>query len=137
MTRVITVLIAILLVAGCASTAAPSASVGSAPAALAATVSVADAASLRDAGAFVLDVREPDEWAAGHIPGATLIPLGELASRVGDVPRDRSILVVCRSGNRSAEGRDILLNAGLPSVTSLDGGMTDWEQAGLVIETGG
>ncbi|MEW5990949.1 MAG: rhodanese-like domain-containing protein [Chloroflexota bacterium] len=104
---------------------------------LAATVTVAQAAALRDDGAFVLDVREPDEWAAGHIPGATLIPLGELATRIGELPRDLSIVVVCRSGNRSAQGRDILLSAGFPAVTSLDGGMADWTAAGMPVETGG
>jgi rhodanese-related sulfurtransferase len=100
-------------------------------------VSVAEAAALRDGGAFVLDVREPAEWADGHIPDATLIPLGELASRVGELPRDRNIVVVCRSGNRSAQGRDSLLAAGFPAVTSLDGGMTDWQEAGMPTEGGG
>ncbi len=100
-------------------------------------MSVADAAALRDDGAFMLDVREPDEWAAGHIPGATLIPLGELAARTDEVPHDQQVVVVCRSGNRSAQGRDILLDAGFPAVTSLDGGMTEWAAAGLPMETGG
>jgi rhodanese-related sulfurtransferase len=145
MSRAIPWLIAVLLVAGCASSPAPTASPSgdtgagpalTAPGALAATVSVAEAAALRDAGAFILDVREPDEWAGGHIPDATLIPLGELASRVDELERNQSIVVVCRSGNRSAQGRDILLAAGFPSVTSLDGGMTDWASAGMPIETG-
>jgi rhodanese-related sulfurtransferase len=99
-------------------------------------VSVAEAATLRDAGAFVLDVREPDEWVAGHIPGATLIPLGELASRVAEVPRARDVVVVCRSGNRSAQGRDILLGAGHAAVTSMAGGMNDWAGSGRPIVTG-
>jgi rhodanese-related sulfurtransferase len=137
MSRFVALLIAVLLAAGCASTGTPNAPAGSGPAALAAAVSVSEAAGLRDEGAFVLDVREPDEWAAGHIPGATLIPLGQLASRLGELERNAKIVVVCRSGNRSAEGRDILLGAGFPAVTSLEGGMTDWEQAGLPIETGG
>jgi phage shock protein E len=120
------------------ATAGPDASApaSGAPAALPLEVDVATAASLRDAGAFMLDVREPDEWAAGHIPGATLIPLGQLASRVAEVPADREIVVVCRSGNRSASGRDILLDAGLASVTSMGGGMNDWTAAGLPTETG-
>ena len=137
MSRVITWLVATLLVAGCASTGSPNATGGITFAALARTVSVAEAAALRDDGAFVLDVREPAEWADGHIPGATLIPLGELASRVGELDRGQRIVVVCRSGNRSAEGRDILLGAGFPSVTSVEGGMNDWASAGLPIETGG
>jgi rhodanese-related sulfurtransferase len=137
MTRATTWLIAVLLAAGCASPGAATTAPGLTLSALATTVSVAEAAALRDNGAFVLDVREPDEWAAGHIPDATLIPLGQLASRLDELDRDRQIVVVCRSGNRSAEGRDILLGAGFPAVTSLEGGMTDWEQAGLPIETGG
>jgi len=137
MSRPLAWLITILLVAGCA--AAPTAAPGGAsrPAGLSPTVSVDEAAALRDGGAFVLDVREPSEWAARHIPGATLIPLGELGSRLGEVPGDRSIVVVCRSGNRSAQGRDLLLGAGFTGVTSLDGGVTDWANAGLPIETGG
>jgi len=103
---------------------------------LAAQVSVSQASALRDAGAFVLDVREPHEWAAGHIPDATLIPLGQLAGRLADVPHDRTIVVVCRSGNRSAEGRDILRRAGLAAVTSMSGGMNDWAAAGLPVTIG-
>ncbi|HEX5589459.1 MAG TPA: rhodanese-like domain-containing protein [Candidatus Limnocylindrales bacterium] len=130
-------LLAFVAVAACTSTTAPPAGAESSPAALAATVTVADAAVLRDGGAFVLDVREPSEWAEGHIPGAVLIPLGELGSRLAEVPRDRQVVVVCRSGNRSAQGRDILLGAGFPAVTSLAGGMNDWASAGLPIDTGG
>ena len=69
-------------------------------------------------GAVILDVREPDEWNAGHIQGATLIPLGQLASRANELPENQPIYVVCRSGNRSVTGRDTLLNAGFTSVTS-------------------
>ena len=138
MYRALAWLIAAMLVAGCASTSTPAPSTGGASQtpSMAGTVSVADAAVLRDDGAIIVDVREPDEWAAGHIPGAILIPLGELPSRLGDVPPNRPIVVVCRSGNRSAQGRDILIGAGFPAVTSLDGGMNDWEVAGLPIETG-
>ena len=137
MTRLISALIAVVLAAGCAATGASTAPGGSTLAALAKTVSVAEAAALRDDGAFMLDVREPDEWAAGHIPDATLIPLGELSSRVGELERNQRIVVVCRSGNRSAEGRDILLEAGFPTVTSLDGGMTEWAAAGMPMATVG
>jgi rhodanese-related sulfurtransferase len=137
MSRAMTWLIALLLAAGCAPSSAPTTQGEPGPAAMAATVSVDEAAALRDGGAFVLDVREPDEWAAGHIPSATLIPLGELSSRVGEVPRNQQVVVVCRSGNRSAEGRDILRAAGFGAVTSLAGGMTDWQRAGMPMETGG
>jgi rhodanese-related sulfurtransferase len=141
---VILVIVAVVLTAcGPASsvggpTASPDA--GQASGAPAITVSrevaVADAARLREEGALVLDVRQPDEWAAGHVPGATLIPLGELEGRVAEVPRDRTIVVICRSGNRSAQGRDVLLAAGFGAVTSVAGGMTAWEGAGLDVEVG-
>ncbi len=85
-------------------------------------VDVQEAYTLREQGAFILDVRQPEEWEAGHIPGATLIPLGELESRVDELPQDEEIVVVCRSGNRSATGRDILLDAGFTDVTSMGGG---------------
>jgi rhodanese-related sulfurtransferase len=104
--------------------------------ALAREITVSQAAELRNQGAFILDVREPDEWAAGHIPGATLIPLGELASRLSELPQDQQIVVVCRSGNRSATGRDILLDAGFQQVTSMGGGMNSWISQGLPSVTG-
>ena len=136
------VLGAAAVVAACSpATGAPaSAPAASAPtgtvAALPAEVSTAEALALREAGAFVLDVRQPEEWNAVHIPGATLIPLGELSARLSEVPRDRQVVVVCRSGNRSAQGRDILLGAGFPSVTSMAGGMNDWAAAGYPTATG-
>lgn len=99
-------------------------------------ISVAEASAKRDAGAFILDVREPDEWNESHIPGATLIPLGELASRVDEIPNDQEIVVVCRSGNRSAQGRDILLSAGLQQVTSMAGGMNEWKASGFEAVSG-
>jgi rhodanese-related sulfurtransferase len=99
-------------------------------------VSVSEAASLRDDGAFILDVREPEEWNESHIPGATLIPLGELASRVDEVPQDQEVVVVCRSGNRSQQGRDILLQAGYEQVTSMSGGVNQWKAAGFETVSG-
>lgn len=99
-------------------------------------VTVNEAASLRDQGAFVLDVREPTEWNEYHVPGSTLIPLGELARRVQEVPKDKPVVVVCRSGNRSQTGRDVLLKAGFTQVTSLAGGLKGWQAAGQPTVTG-
>jgi rhodanese-related sulfurtransferase len=99
-------------------------------------VSVAKAAEMRTSGAFILDVRELSEWQTVHIPGATLIPLGELANRLDELPKDKDIVVVCRSGNRSAQGRDILLNAGFTNVTSMAGGMNQWTAAGYETTSG-
>lgn len=103
---------------------------------LAAEVSVEQASQLRDEGAFILDVREPSEWVEFHIPGSTLIPLGELPNRLAEIPTDQQIVVVCRSGNRSQSGRDILLNAGIGDVTSMAGGVSRWQSLGLPIESG-
>ena len=99
-------------------------------------VTAVEASNLRNDGAFILDVREPDEWVAGHIPNATLIPLGELPARINEIPQTEKIVVVCRSGNRSATGRDILLKAGYDSVTSMRGGMNAWVNNGYEIVTG-
>jgi len=103
---------------------------------LAAEISVSEAAEKRSAGAFILDVREPSEWEAVHIPDATLIPLGELPQRLNEVPRDQEVVVVCRSGNRSKQGRDILINAGFDRVTSMAGGMNDWQAQGFPTTSG-
>ena len=102
---------------------------------LAATISTEDAYKLYQQGdTFFLDVREPSEWAEYHAPNTTLIPLGELAARVNEVPKDKKIVVVCRSGNRSDQGRDILKQAGFTDVTSMDGGLKTWRDLGYPIE---
>jgi rhodanese-related sulfurtransferase len=99
-------------------------------------VTVEEAAKMRDEGALMIDVREQSEWDEYHMPGARLIPLAQLESRLSDLPKDQDIVVVCRSGNRSATGRDILLEAGFPRVTSMAGGMSDWRASGLPTATG-
>jgi rhodanese-related sulfurtransferase len=99
-------------------------------------VSVPEAAALRDSGAFILDVREQHEWDEYHVPGSTLIPLAFLESRLAELPSDAEIVVVCRSGNRSATGRDILLDAGFERVTSLSGGLSQWRASGYPTVTG-
>jgi rhodanese-related sulfurtransferase len=103
---------------------------------LAAEISVDGAKQLRDQGAFILDVREQSEWDQFHIPDATLIPLGTLPDQLANVPKDKTIVVVCRTGRRSAEGRDILFKAGYQNVTSMAGGVTEWQAKGLPIESG-
>jgi rhodanese-related sulfurtransferase len=81
------------------------------------------------AGACLLDVREPDEWAAGHAPGAVHIPMSELLARFGEVPADTELVVVCRSGNRSAAVTAYLAQHGY-AARNLAGGMLDWQAAG-------
>ncbi len=77
----------------------------------------------------VLDVREPDEWAAGHIDGATHIPLGDLPSRAGELDPQARTLVVCHVGGRSLRAAAWLQERG-HDVVNLDGGMEAWEAAG-------
>lgn len=84
---------------------------------------------------FLLDVREPDEYQNGHIPGATLIPLGELQRRIHELPRDCEIICVCRSGNRSATATRHLASAGYEAV-NLAGGMLGWARQGLPVKRG-
>lgn len=80
-------------------------------------------------GAWLLDVREIDEWSAGHVPEATHIPLGQLGTRTGELPVDQEIYVICRSGVRSARAAQALNGAGWQAV-NVEGGMQHWAAAG-------
>jgi len=86
----------------------------------------------------VLDVREPEEFRGplGRIPGARLIPLGELAARVNDLAKDRPVVTVCRAGGRSAQATAILQRAGFDRVANLSGGMLRWRAEGCPVEGG-
>jgi rhodanese-related sulfurtransferase len=86
--------------------------------------------STRRADVHVLDVREQDEWDAGHISGSQHIPLGELGQRLTEVPTDRPIVAVCRSGSRSGAATRGLKQMGY-DVENLDGGLAAWSRAGL------
>jgi len=99
-------------------------------------ISVEEAVQLREEGAFILDVREPQEWDAGHIPGATLIPLGQIPDRLSEIPQDQPVVVVCRSGNRSGQATQFLRQSGYGLTTSMSGGMNQWAAANLEIVTG-
>jgi sulfur-carrier protein adenylyltransferase/sulfurtransferase len=91
---------------------------------------------LAEADAAVVDVRERDEWAEGHIPGAVHIPRGSLESRIEGVVPDRSqtVVVYCGSGSRSAFAAKTLEELGYGNVLSLAGGFTDWKRNGLSFE---
>ncbi len=84
---------------------------------------------------FLLDVRQPFEYQSEHIQGAVLIPLTELGQRVNELPKDREILVVCRSGHRSMVATRQLLKAGF-KVENIYGGMLAWDNAGLPVKKG-
>jgi len=78
-------------------------------------------------GEFVLvDVRQPEEYETGHIPGARLIPLGELEVRNGELEKDKKIVTYCRSGHRSMGAAILLCGSGFKDVYTMDGGMLDW-----------
>ncbi|TMQ91819.1 rhodanese-like domain-containing protein [Actinomadura soli] len=85
---------------------------------------------------YLLDVREQDEWDAGHAPTAVHIPMGQLGDRAGEVPRDREVYVICRSGARSAQVTVALNQAGWLA-RNVDGGMKGWVEAGRPMEGGG
>jgi rhodanese-related sulfurtransferase len=100
---------------------------------LARDIDVDKAYEMYKGGTFLLDVRTQEEWDEYHVPNATLIPLDQLPNRLSEVPKDKEIVVICRSGNRSKEGRDILLNAGY-NATSVTGGIKEWYAKGYDIE---
>lgn len=85
---------------------------------------------------LLLDVREPDEWAAGRIPGALHLPMAQLNARQDELPQDRLIVVVCRSGNRSGMVTNALDQAGYRA-ENLEGGMQAWHAAGQPMEGDG
>lgn len=131
--------LAALILAGCApaGTATPSQpTAAAAPAGTWQEISIAQAEQKRTDGALMLDVREQDEWDTLHIPGATLIPLSTLPTHLSELPKDQEIVVYCRSGNRSKSGAEILSQAGFTNVSSMAGGITEWQTAGYPTETG-
>jgi rhodanese-related sulfurtransferase len=106
---------------------------GTSASGMAAEISVDEAYQMYQSGTFVLDVRTQEEWDEYHVPNTTLIPLDELPNRVSEVPQGQKIVVICRSGNRSDDGRDILRQAGYDA-TSVTGGVKEWYAKGYPIE---
>lgn len=98
-------------------------------------IDITEAARRHEAGTPVIDVREPEEYAEGHVPGAPLIPLGVLPSRVGEVPTDAQVLVICKMGGRSAQAVDHLRSQGIDAV-NIAGGTMGWIQGGHRVVTG-
>ena len=102
---------------------------------LPAEISAQEAYQKYQDGVFLLDVHEPEEWNEYHVPNTTLIPLGELASRLAELPKDREIVVVCRSGNRSQAMADLMTAQGIRAI-SVDDGTMGWINRGLPVTTG-
>ena len=84
---------------------------------------------------LVVDVRQPDEYTAGHIAGSKLIPLGDLNKRVNELPKDREIICVCASGRRSQSATKFLVGAGY-NAFNMQGGMFMWQRAKLPVKKG-
>lgn len=139
------ILVAAIALSGCGAAAnpasAPVADSAAAPAAQAAQalslpVEI-DAAQLNEIrnrdDVYVLDVREDSEYQSGHVPGANLIPLGELSSRLSEVPTDKTVVAVCRSGNRSGQATQLLRQAGFDA-HNMVGGMNSWSSQGFAVE---
>jgi rhodanese-related sulfurtransferase len=97
-------------------------------------VSPQEARALLADGALLLDVRERDEWDAGHAPEAVHVPMSELQHRAAEVPTDRLVVCICHLGARSAAVSSALNAAGWQTV-NLAGGMNAWEAAGLPVVT--
>jgi phage shock protein E len=83
---------------------------------------------------YVLDVRTTEEFVAGHVPGAVNIPHDQLASRLAEVPKDRDVVLYCRSGRRAALAGEVLAQAGYTRLEHLEGDITAWTQQGRPME---
>ncbi|MFZ1063196.1 MAG: rhodanese-like domain-containing protein [Acidimicrobiales bacterium] len=97
-------------------------------------VDVAQARDVVAQGALLLDVREDSEFEVGHAPQAHHVPLGDVPDHLDDLPRDRQIVCVCRSGGRSKRAATFLMENGF-DVVNLEGGMTAWAQTGAPLES--
>ena len=100
-------------------------------------IDVVTARAEQAAGALMLDVREDDEWTAGHVAGALHIPMSELQDRFGELPESDATLVICRSGSRSDVVAAALARIGRPGCANVAGGMQAWAGAGLPVEPAG
>jgi rhodanese-related sulfurtransferase len=99
-------------------------------------VTVREARRALEEGAVLVDVRETDEWIAGHVADAIHLPLADVGDHLAELPADRVILVICRSGRRSASAAARLTGCGLRAI-NVSGGMIAWEESGLPVVTAG
>ena len=127
------VLMAVTSLGLAACSTAPAATI-EVPNTVASEISVDEAYQKYVDGVFFLDVRTPEEWNDYHAPDTTLIPLNELENRLDELPQGEEIVVICRSGNRSQQGRDILRNNGFDMATSMAGGLNEWRAVGYPTE---
>lgn len=93
------------------------------------SVTAAEALSRVAAGALLLDVREAQEWDAGHAPEAVFVPLSQLPGQLAALPEADQVMVICRSGNRSRAATEALISVGR-NAFNVEGGMRGWQEAG-------
>jgi len=91
----------------------------------------------KDPSLLVIDVRSAEEYAAGHVPGAVNIPHDQVASRLAEIPKDKEVVLYCRSGRRSGLAAETLEANGYKNLQLLQGDMPGWEKAGLPVEVAG
>ena len=94
-----------------------------------------DAIDSAPPNAMILDVREPEEFAREHVPGAVNVPQADLATRLDEIPRDRPILTICQSGSRSVRSAQFLYQQGYRNVTNVVGGTRAWREAGRRVDS--
>ncbi|CAN5869682.1 hypothetical protein BH24DEI2_BH24DEI2_00730 [soil metagenome] len=99
-------------------------------------IAAADAEKHLETGAVLVDVREQNEYTEIRIPGSLLMPLSVFAERFGELPKDKPLVMQCRSGARSAKAAEYLLANGYTDVTNLTGGILAWNEAGLPVLRG-
>jgi rhodanese-related sulfurtransferase len=88
----------------------------------------------KDPQLFVLDVRTPQEYAEGHVPGAVNVPHDQVASRLAEVPKDKDVVIYCRSGRRAALAAEVLEAQGYSRLSHLEGDMNAWVEKGRPVE---
>lgn len=97
-------------------------------------ISVDEAKEKMDDGAAVIDVREPHEYNAGHVPDATLIPVNSVYARREELPKDKDVIFVCAVGQRSALAAEMAAAAGLTRIFNLEGGTDAWIASGQPVD---
>lgn len=100
-----------------------------------ATIDIETFAARHADGAYVIDVREPMEYLAGHVPGAELVPMSRITSYLDRLPRDREVFVICQSGNRSLSMTSLLERMGIQAV-NVEGGTSAWAARGRPVVAG-
>lgn len=140
---VLLVVFLVALLTGCGQPA-PTAPAAAADNAASAEIDLATLPALLDpatvnqirerADVLLIDVREQAEYNEGHIPGITLIPMGEISNRLAEIPKDKTVVVTCRSGNRSSQVASYLQQQGFTNIHDMQGGIVAWQQAGLPVE---